>query len=110
MLCTTSPGLSTRVCGIIGSCSGSVYSWMSRSRWTTRPGSERNGHEAPTEARNSWRVWCSSVALDLAEPPVDVGVVGELVVGERPPGDDVSTHGVALSVGAAEWVVVSRGR
>src|SRR5206468_1381337 len=50
------------------------------------------------------------VALDLAEPPVGVGVVGELVVGEGSPGDDVGAHGVALSVGAAGWVVVSRGR
>src|SRR4051812_35970569 len=33
---------------------GSVYSWMSRSFWTTRSGSERNGHWAPTDARNSW--------------------------------------------------------
>ena len=43
MLWTTSPGLSTSVCGIIGSWSGSVYSWMSRSCWIVRPGSERNG-------------------------------------------------------------------
>ena len=63
MLWTTSPGLSTSVCGIIGSFSGSVYSWMSRSFWTIRPGSERKGHCAPTEARNSWSVWCSSVEI-----------------------------------------------
>ena len=50
----TSPGLSTSVWGIIGSCSGSVYSWISRSFWTVRSGSERNGHWAPVEARNSW--------------------------------------------------------
>ena len=37
MLWMTSPGFSTSVCGIIGSCSGSVYSWMSRSFWTIRP-------------------------------------------------------------------------
>src|SRR5436309_58946 len=54
MLWTTRPGLRTSVCGIIGSWSGSVYSAMSRSRWTTRPGSARNGHWAPTEARNAW--------------------------------------------------------
>ena len=63
MLWITSPGLSTSVCGIIGSLSGSVYSWMSRSLWTIRPGSERNGHCAPTDARNSWSAWCSSVAI-----------------------------------------------
>ena len=46
-----------RACaGIIGSCSGSVYSWMSRSYWTVRPGSDRKVHWAPTEARNP----CSS--------------------------------------------------
>src|SRR3954465_7777551 len=37
----------------MGSCSGSVYSWMSRSRWTVRPGSERKAHWAPPEARNT---------------------------------------------------------
>ena len=36
------------------------------------------------------------VALDLAEPPGDVRVVGELVVGERAAGDDVGAHGVAF--------------
>ena len=51
------------MCGIIGSLSGSVYSWMSRSFWTMRPGSERKGHSAPTEARNSWSVWWSSVEM-----------------------------------------------
>jgi hypothetical protein len=61
MLSTTSPGFSTSVCGIIGSCSGSVYSWMSRSCWTMRSGSERKGHWAPTDARNSWDAWCVSV-------------------------------------------------
>ena len=30
---------------------GSVYSWISRSFWTVRSGSERNGHWAPVEAR-----------------------------------------------------------
>ena len=59
----TSPGLSTRVWGIIGSLSGSVYSWMSRSFWTVRSGSDRNGHWAPTDRRNSWSVWCASVAM-----------------------------------------------
>ena len=63
MLWTISPGLSTSVWGIIGSFSGSVYSWMSRSFWTIRSGSERNGHGAPTDARNSWRVWWGSVAI-----------------------------------------------
>jgi hypothetical protein len=63
MLYTTSPGLSTSVCGIIGSLSGSVYSLMSRSFWTTRPGSERKVHCAPTDARNSCSVWCWSVAI-----------------------------------------------
>ena len=55
--------MSTSVCGIIGLCSGSVYSWMSRSFWTVRSGSERKGHWAPTEARNSWVVWWSSVEI-----------------------------------------------
>jgi hypothetical protein len=50
MLWITSPGLSTSVCGIIGSLSGSVYSWMSRSFCTMRPGSERNVQWAPTDA------------------------------------------------------------
>jgi hypothetical protein len=36
---------------------------VSRSFCTIRPGSERNGHWAPTEARNSCSVWCSSVAI-----------------------------------------------
>jgi hypothetical protein len=30
------PGVGTSKCGIIGSLGGSVYSWMSRSFWTTR--------------------------------------------------------------------------
>src|SRR5215210_43389 len=65
---TTSPGLSTSVCGIMGSLSGSVYSWMSRSFWMVRPGSERKVHWAPTDARNSCSVWCSSVEiLDIQE-------------------------------------------
>jgi hypothetical protein len=59
----TSPGLSTSVCGIIGSLRGSVYSWKSRSFWTVRPGSDRKVHCAPTEARNSCSVWWSSVAI-----------------------------------------------
>ena len=63
MLWITSPGLSTSVCGIIGSFPGSVYSWMSRSFCTIRPGSSRNGHCAPTDERNSWLVWCSSVEI-----------------------------------------------
>ena len=41
------------VCGIIGLWTGSVYSAMSRSCWTFRSGSERNGQCAPTPARNS---------------------------------------------------------
>src|SRR5262249_4672332 len=53
----------TSVWGIIGSCSGSVYSWMSRSFWTVRPGSDRKVHWAPTDARNSWSVWWSSVEI-----------------------------------------------
>ena len=36
------------------------------------------------------------VALNLAEPPRDVLVVGELVVGERAPRNDVGAHGVAF--------------
>ena len=63
MLWMTSPGLSTSVCGIIGSWSGSVYSWMSRSFWIVRPGSDRNVHWAPTDARNSCSVWWSSVEI-----------------------------------------------
>jgi hypothetical protein len=63
MLWITRPGLSTSVCGIIGSCSGSVYSWMPRSLWIIRPGSDKKVHAAPTDARNSWRVWWSSVAI-----------------------------------------------
>jgi hypothetical protein len=63
MLWMTSPGLSTSVYGIIGLCSGSVYSAMSRSFCIVRPGSDRNVHWAPTEARNSCSTWCSSVAI-----------------------------------------------
>jgi hypothetical protein len=37
------PGSSTSVCGIIGSCSGSAYSWMSRSCWTVRSGADAAG-------------------------------------------------------------------
>src|ERR1700729_3888317 len=39
----TRPGSRTITCGIIGLWSGSVYSAMSRSFWTTRLGSERKG-------------------------------------------------------------------
>src|SRR4051794_41641133 len=49
------------------------------------------------------------VALDLAEPPGDIRVVGELVVGEGAPGGDVGAHGGAFRVGAAGGVVVSLG-
>src|SRR3954470_5863236 len=56
MLCTTSPGLSTSVCGIIGSLSGSVYSWMSRSFWTIRPGSAEGPHRADRVAELLQRV------------------------------------------------------
>src|SRR5215468_5254396 len=52
----TSPGLSTSVCGIIGSCSGSVYSLMSRSFCTIRPGSDRNVHCAGRGAELLQRV------------------------------------------------------
>src|SRR5262249_40211802 len=38
-----------------------VYSWISRSRWIVRSRSERNVHWAPTDARNCWSVWWSSV-------------------------------------------------
>ncbi|HUN35954.1 MAG TPA: hypothetical protein VMU95_28485 [Trebonia sp.] len=55
--------MSTSVYGIIGLFSGSVYSAMSRSFWIVRPGSERKVHWAPTDARNSCSVWCSSVAI-----------------------------------------------
>ena len=41
---------------VLATGAGSVYSWMSRSFWTTRSGSERKVHWAPTEARNSWSV------------------------------------------------------
>src|SRR5262249_51283945 len=72
MLWITSPGFSTSVCGIIGLCSGSVYSWISRSCWIVRSGSERKVHWAPTDARNSWSVWWSSVEI------VTIWVVGLL--------------------------------
>jgi hypothetical protein len=63
MLWMTNPGLSTNVWGTIGSCSGSVYSWTSRSFCTVRSGSERKGHWAPVEARNSWLEWWVSVEI-----------------------------------------------
>ena len=63
MLWTTRPGLSTSVCGIIGSFSGSVYSWMSRSCWTMRSGI---GEERPLRADRRAEllsVWWSSVEI-----------------------------------------------
>jgi hypothetical protein len=59
----TRPGLSTKVCGIIGSCVGSVYSWMSSSFWILRPASERKVHWAPTELRNSLSSRMESVVI-----------------------------------------------
>src|SRR5690348_4063351 len=95
---------------------------MSRSRWTVRPGSERNGHCAPTEAellRVSHRdprlerrqlevllVFLRAVvaagkredhrvvALKFAEGADRAGVIGKRVVREEPPGHDVGTHGL----------------
>ncbi len=79
MVWMTSPGLEHERVGIIGSCSGSVYSWMSRSFWTVRSGSERKGHWAPVEARK-------------------VLVIGQLVVGEGAAGTDVGPHDLLLSM------------
>src|SRR3954465_13821397 len=72
MLWMTSPGLSTSVCGIIGSLSRSVYSWMSRSFWTIRSGSERNGHCAPTHPPHP-RTRRAARRAELLERVVRVG-------------------------------------
>src|SRR4051794_33616316 len=57
----------------------------------------------PPREREDHRV----VTLEVAEPAGYVGVVGQLVVGERRSGDDVGSHGRPLG----GWVgVVSRGR
>ena len=48
------------------------------------------------------------VALELAEPPGDVRVVGQLVVGERAAGGDVGAHGDRLPCGDANGGRVSQ--
>src|SRR6266446_9559906 len=63
------PGSSTSVCGIIGSWCGSVYSAMSRSFCTLRPGSERKVQRAPTPGAELVRLG-QAVSADGHQPAV----------------------------------------
>jgi hypothetical protein len=128
------PGLSTRVYGIIGSCSGSVYSAMSRSFWMIRPGSDRKVPWVRVGRRDLGVVggqlhvlvvffgavvaagegegedhWVA--ALQFAELADGAGVVGQRVVGEGAAGDDVRMHGMtAFHVVSRIWALARGAR